>query len=924
MTTPTPPPFSADTAGGSRLIGVNALQDVVNKLTDAVGKLANAATALASQNANGTTTTSFGGQTFTAGSFPKMMSAAPANGGPGGYAGSNVTVPAPMGGGANGMSPGQMAQSMAQSMFSGATGGGAGGLSNQLTMNQYAAMSSLGFAPGTNLGQGFAAMYSQAFGMYGKNLNAIAQNPADAAQMYSNLQGIAASPYVMSTALGQAGYGATAGFGYANPSLGGAGASAAAGQLYSGQTSMLMRMYGYGMTPRAGGGQANPLSMGQTIQGMLQRWYGTSSVKQSTLNAGLANNGRLQLNLQALGLNPSTMGPALQMYNKLFQQGMGAGQAQTLLNDAAQNKNYGNQGSAQKLLSDKYGIATSDLQKYKDTTAVGTSTTSGEMSGFDSAVSAATTTLQKFDTAISHLMGAGGGFLGKLAGYGSGLSGTSGSVGGMAGNLLSSGLSFGMGMLTRLGGAAGSGGAGGGASSQGGTPGSSSSGSMSRAVSIAIKDAESQLGKPYVWGGDNPAAGFDCSGLIEWAYQQAGIKLPRTSQEQWSALQNRSVPLGRVRAGDIVFAAGSDGTASSPGHEAMMVSGNQIIESPYTGANIRMRAYNPSEWQHAARPSGSLTGGGGGITGGTSGSNGVGSASTTTGQGNGGLGLSVGTYGSSNELQNVAAALLGSGLTGAGGFGGSSVGNGQGSGPTISAGGPSGAGAGAAMNIARKLAAAYGWSSGTQWNDLVQLWNDESGWRWNATNPTSGAYGIPQALPGSKMASAGADWRTNPATQEKWGLEYIRGRYGSPAGALGHEDAYHWYGAGTPGAQRGWAVVGDRGPELVQFAGGEQVANAAKTRDILTGQAAQAAQSAWSTGSAAKLLLAPVPQNSIGRSAAGGNCTVQLNMPPGAIVIHTQGSATDASNAVRQIMEGISQAMSENELIKQIMEGVMG
>ncbi|MDK7123234.1 lytic transglycosylase, partial [Pauljensenia sp. UMB6358] len=66
---------------------------------------------------------------------------------------------------------------------------------------------------------------------------------------------------------------------------------------------------------------------------------------------------------------------------------------------------------------------------------------------------------------------------------------------------------------------------------------------------------------------------------------------------------------------------------------------------------------------------------------------------------------------------------------------------------------------------------------------------------WNpyAANAWSGAYGIPQALPGSKMASAGADWQTNPATQITWGLGYIAGRYGTPCGALGHSNSVGWY-----------------------------------------------------------------------------------------------------------------------------------
>ncbi|MGY1439636.1 aggregation-promoting factor C-terminal-like domain-containing protein [Streptomyces reniochalinae] len=82
-----------------------------------------------------------------------------------------------------------------------------------------------------------------------------------------------------------------------------------------------------------------------------------------------------------------------------------------------------------------------------------------------------------------------------------------------------------------------------------------------------------------------------------------------------------------------------------------------------------------------------------------------------------------------------------------------------------------------------------------QFPALEKLWQRESGWRWNADNPTSDAYGIPQALPGRKMRSAGADWRTNPATQIKWGLGYIRSRYGSPSRAWGRWQARnpHWY-----------------------------------------------------------------------------------------------------------------------------------
>jgi hypothetical protein len=100
--------------------------------------------------------------------------------------------------------------------------------------------------------------------------------------------------------------------------------------------------------------------------------------------------------------------------------------------------------------------------------------------------------------------------------------------------------------------------------------------------------------------------------------------------------------------------------------------------------------------------------------------------------------------------------------------------------------------AGTAQQIAAGMLGSYGWSS-SQFSCLVSLWNVESGWNVTASNPSSGAYGIPQALPGSKMASAGADWQTNAATQIRWGLGYIKSVYGSPCGAWSHEQADGWY-----------------------------------------------------------------------------------------------------------------------------------
>lgn len=99
----------------------------------------------------------------------------------------------------------------------------------------------------------------------------------------------------------------------------------------------------------------------------------------------------------------------------------------------------------------------------------------------------------------------------------------------------------------------------------------------------------------------------------------------------------------------------------------------------------------------------------------------------------------------------------------------------------------------AAQATAKAMLASFGFSATTQWPCLYDLWEQESTWNVYAENPVSGAYGIPQSLPGDKMASAGADWQTNPTTQIKWGLGYIKTVYGTPCGAWQNEVNYHYY-----------------------------------------------------------------------------------------------------------------------------------
>ena len=99
---------------------------------------------------------------------------------------------------------------------------------------------------------------------------------------------------------------------------------------------------------------------------------------------------------------------------------------------------------------------------------------------------------------------------------------------------------------------------------------------------------------------------------------------------------------------------------------------------------------------------------------------------------------------------------------------------------------------GSPEQVAERMLSQFGWSSG-QFSCLQPLWEHESGWSVTAENPASGAYGIPQSLPASKMATAGSDWMTNANTQINWGLDYISRAYGSPCGAWAHEVSHNWY-----------------------------------------------------------------------------------------------------------------------------------
>src|SRR4029077_4000745 len=124
--------------------------------------------------------------------------------------------------------------------------------------------------------------------------------------------------------------------------------------------------------------------------------------------------------------------------------------------------------------------------------------------------------------------------------------------------------------------------------------------------------ALSMLGTPYAWGGSGPG-GFDCSGLVMWALAQSGVNVPHNSVAQFNSSLGAPVSMSNLKAGDVVYGPGSDGTLAKPGHEAMYIGNGMVVEAPQTGKNVR--TISLADWiQYAGGYSGARDFLGGGST----------------------------------------------------------------------------------------------------------------------------------------------------------------------------------------------------------------------------------------------------------------------------------------------------------------------
>jgi cell wall-associated NlpC family hydrolase len=240
------------------------------------------------------------------------------------------------------------------------------------------------------------------------------------------------------------------------------------------------------------------------------------------------------------------------------------------------------------------------------------------------------------------------------------------------------------------------------------------------AAQAAVAFAKAQIGKPYLYGGNGPAA-FDCSGLTSQAYLHAGISIPRTADEQWKGLPH--VSLSALHVGDLIAFGYNAGYAD---HVAIYVGGGMIIDTSTHRPNGGVAEQSlASRWAGGSwHPLGGM-------------------------RPSGGVHAAV-----QAPPKNTSAPVIP---------------------PIVTLGGIQG--------IAQGI-------FGSQYSCAANIIQNESGWDPRATNPSSGAYGLPQALPGNKMASAGADWATNPTTQLRWMKSYVDSVYGGACAAWAH-----WQGA---------------------------------------------------------------------------------------------------------------------------------
>lgn len=481
---------------------------------------------------------------------------------------------------------------------------------------------------------------------------------------------------------------------------------------------------------------------------------------------------------------------------------------------------------------------------------------------------------------------------------------------------------------------------------------------VSNTASSAARDALTQVGVPYRLGGEDPKnssnPGMDCSGLMQWSYGQAGEVIPRTSETQWAAYKGRSIAMDKVQEGDLVFQAGSEGTTNNPGHVAMMISHTQIVEAPHTGLNVRVRAYSDKEWTHAARPNGSVAGSGAGNALG-GGATGTGGAPKSGVNGDAGLsaaasvGMGSGDYGSSEELDNVMAALMGGG-----GGGGTAMSTSASPVARSGAGGKSSSGGGGKLTApgpgrvgwAEALLKGIGAPVNQQTKSAVVVWevaegggfgnqaannplnlNPGPGAKWPGHN-ANGAWAFPTAADGLKESVdylhmsnfAGINKALRAGKSEHailqaivaspWAGSHYAGNGEMQSGLKNSTGGRTWgLAAGTISAIPGMYWTGERGPELKSMGSGDQLFSATLSHDAAQA-AKRPAEKPWMS----------LPPNGLHQSQGGsGSCSVDVKLHIEKIEIN--GATGNKDMMADEFLDNVVRKLESNKALMSIAAG---
>jgi SLT domain-containing protein/cell wall-associated NlpC family hydrolase len=402
-----------------------------------------------------------------------------------------------------------------------------------------------------------------------------------------------------------------------------------------------------------------------------------------------------------------------------------------------------------------------------------------------------------------------------------------------------------------------------------------------KTAAAVIKIAMKYLGVKYVWGGASPK-GFDCSGLMQFSFKQIGVSLPRTAAQQQKA--GKSVKLGQERAGDLLF-------NGNPAHHVVMCIGNgKVIEAPHTGSSVRIRAYQPGEFTNAVRILGAvgnlgdLTDGGADTAG--SDSNRLSSM---------GFGGDVGSYGSVEEVDAIAAGIASVGAANVG----SGVGAGQGGSSTKSTDNGSVPGSMPTGNLKGWIKSALGilhqdTSSNEKYVNSMAM--HESGGNPHAqnnwdSNAKAGhpSKGIMQTIDSTFKAYSLAGHKNiwNPVDNIIAGVRYADSRYGSLANVPGIKSM------ANGGSYKGYAV----GSANIDV---DQTARVHKGEMIIPAHQADAIRKALSSNT-------PLAGGIGGLNTSGGKAT--LNFHAGAVTVQVSGAMdqTSARDAANKFMTALAE-----------------